>query len=404
MTVAEETIEEATVTTIPIDMVRTDSGTQPRASLDDETLEEYVGLVKKKYKNFPPIEVVYDGSVYHVYDGFHRLEAHRTAKKKEIKASVRQGTLADAQWLSYAANRTNGLRRSNEDKQRAVQAALRHSPERSDQAIADHVGVDRKTIAGHRKKLEEAGEIPVTTERIGADERVYEVPKSEEPEEVSEEAAAAEDQPQPEEEQPPEGDLSFIDQPPGEPPEGTASFLDQPPSEEAAEAPADAPPTEETDEADTIGGPAIDPSIEAEELPLEAAPDSAPEGEELPIDPSIEAEELPLEAAPDSAPEGEELPLEAAPDSAPEGEELPLEAAPVISPRTSAAVTAQVATMMYHQAMQQWQTVAPDGDDIWQSVVLDRDLLNEIAAQALASSCLQTAITTLAHTVMTMED
>jgi len=37
--------------------------------------------------------------------------------------TVIRGTQQDAQWFSFAANQTNGLRRSNEDKQRAVKAA-----------------------------------------------------------------------------------------------------------------------------------------------------------------------------------------------------------------------------------------------------------------------------------------
>lgn len=49
----------------------------------------------------------------------------------------------------------HGLRRTNEDKQRAVQAALRHpkSTNLSDREIARHVGVDHQTVANWRSRL-----------------------------------------------------------------------------------------------------------------------------------------------------------------------------------------------------------------------------------------------------------
>jgi transposase-like protein len=48
-------------------------------------------------------------------------------------------------------------RRSNEDKARAVIAALRLRPRESDRAIADHVGVSYQTVANHRKRLSNFG-------------------------------------------------------------------------------------------------------------------------------------------------------------------------------------------------------------------------------------------------------
>jgi hypothetical protein len=85
------------------------------------------------------------------------------------------GTLQDAQWASYAANRTNALQRSNADKQRAVQGALKHphGSGRSDGELARHVGVDRQTVTNWRKKLEATGEIRHSETRTGADGRTY---------------------------------------------------------------------------------------------------------------------------------------------------------------------------------------------------------------------------------------
>jgi hypothetical protein len=78
------------------------------------------------------------------------------AGREEITAEVRQGTLEDAQWFSFGANKGNGIRRDSRDKQRAVQLALRHpkSQRLSDSMIAKHLGVSVHTVGNHRKELE----------------------------------------------------------------------------------------------------------------------------------------------------------------------------------------------------------------------------------------------------------
>jgi transposase len=139
---------------LPISQIRTDGGTQPRAFLNHEVIEEYIEAIQAGAK-FPPIDVFFDGEHYWLADGFHRRSAFFGAECEEILCNVHQGTLQDAQWFSYAANKTNGLYRSNADKQRAIQAALRHpaSAGLSDSQIAKHVGVDHKTVAAWRDRI-----------------------------------------------------------------------------------------------------------------------------------------------------------------------------------------------------------------------------------------------------------
>src|ERR1019366_5561222 len=88
-------------------------------------------------------------------DGFHRCKAASQAGLEEIGCDIHQGTQQDAQWYSFSANKTNGLRRTNEDKQRAVKAALAHpgGAGKSDSAIARHVGVSAPTVAAWREKV-----------------------------------------------------------------------------------------------------------------------------------------------------------------------------------------------------------------------------------------------------------
>jgi len=72
-----------------------------------------------------------------------------------IECDLRQGTVEDAQWFSLSANKSNGLRRTNEDKQRAVKTALTHphGAGLSDRQVARHCGVTPPTVGAWREKL-----------------------------------------------------------------------------------------------------------------------------------------------------------------------------------------------------------------------------------------------------------
>lgn len=120
---------------------------QPRDELDWVTIMSYAEDMKAG-DEFPPVVVFDDGRTYWLADGFHRVRAALEAKLSEIPADVRQGTLQDAQWYSYSANQKQGLRRTNADKRRAVEAALAHpyQSKNSDGQIAAHVGVSREYV------------------------------------------------------------------------------------------------------------------------------------------------------------------------------------------------------------------------------------------------------------------
>ncbi len=156
-----------------IDLLRTDGGTQPRAELQSEVVAEYAELMRSGTA-FPPVSVFYDGQHYWLADGYHRFHAWRRAKPGEpIEVEVHQGTLDDARWYSYGVNKTHGLRRTNEDKERAVRTALMHpkAVSLSNGQIAEHCGVHERTVRRYREKAEAAAAIsltPVTPERSAA--------------------------------------------------------------------------------------------------------------------------------------------------------------------------------------------------------------------------------------------
>jgi len=102
---------------------------------------------------FPPVSVCFDGTDRWLLDGFHRVYAARKAGLTSIQAKVWKGNRDDALWMSLAANKAHGLRRTNEDKVRAVTVALAAKPQRSDSAIAEHVGVSHTMVAKYRQEL-----------------------------------------------------------------------------------------------------------------------------------------------------------------------------------------------------------------------------------------------------------
>jgi hypothetical protein len=136
--------------------------------IDPSTVASYAADLRAG-ATFPPIAVYHDGAGYHLADGFHRVEAARQIGLEEILAEVRPGTSRDATLAACAANATHGLRRTNEDKRRAITAMLQDPlwATWSDRAIAKACAVDHKSVAKVRRELTApragAGEIP--TER-----------------------------------------------------------------------------------------------------------------------------------------------------------------------------------------------------------------------------------------------
>lgn len=159
---------------IEIELIRRDGGTQPRDGISQLHVAD-MRIALQHSKPLPPVEVIYDGESYWLWDGFHRIEAHIAEERTTIAANVRQGTLQDAQWESYSVNAGHGLKRSNADKERQVRNALRHPKAQgmSNAQVAKHVGVDDKTVARYRFEMQAASEIPSLTSRQGADGKNY---------------------------------------------------------------------------------------------------------------------------------------------------------------------------------------------------------------------------------------
>jgi uncharacterized ParB-like nuclease family protein len=142
--------------------IRTNGGTQPRAALDTETTREYAEAMSGGAE-FPAVTVFYDGEHYWLADGFHRVKAAHQIGREEIAADVRQGSRRDAILHSVGANAQHGLRRTNEDKRRAVMTLLRDDEWKQwpDAQVARQCGVGRHFV---RKIRDEITWTPSTSE------------------------------------------------------------------------------------------------------------------------------------------------------------------------------------------------------------------------------------------------
>lgn len=134
-----------------INIIRLDGGTQQRVEINDDVIEDYAHAILEGAE-FPLPVVFHDGSDYWLGDGFQRVHAYRKAGKASIKVDVREGTQRDAVLFSVGANGTHGLRRTHDDKRKAVRTLLNDAEwsKWSDREIARQCGVTHPFVANLR--------------------------------------------------------------------------------------------------------------------------------------------------------------------------------------------------------------------------------------------------------------
>ena len=145
------------------DLIRKDGGTQMRVGLNAEAVHEYHAMIKESGGAWPfrdPVRVVFDGADYWLVDGFHRLQAwamHYMSPAPAVPALVEVGDLRAATLAAAGANADHGLRRTDADKRRAVDALLVDGEwgAWSDGEIARRCGVSRPFVS-ERRRLRDA--------------------------------------------------------------------------------------------------------------------------------------------------------------------------------------------------------------------------------------------------------
>ena len=156
---AQATATITAIQTLNIDLIQ-DGGAQMRVEMSDQTIADYAeDLVAGTV--FPPVIVYYDGKVYWLADGFHRVEAARKVERESIEAEIREGSDRDAILHGIGANARHGLRRTQADKRHAVEALIRDPgwSKWSDRHIGKVANVDHKTVGKIRRDVL-GGEFP----------------------------------------------------------------------------------------------------------------------------------------------------------------------------------------------------------------------------------------------------
>jgi len=139
---------------------------QPRVSIDPAIVEDYRDLLKEGVR-FPAVTVFFDKMYYYLADGWHRYEAHQAAGIDDIQAEVYEGSFRDAKLHALGANAHHGLRRTSEDKRRAVGMLLADTEwsSWSDPDIAKACNVSRSLV----QKIRTSSPATTTSDNRDAD-------------------------------------------------------------------------------------------------------------------------------------------------------------------------------------------------------------------------------------------
>lgn len=194
---------------ISLAAIQLDTTIQCRAHIDISVVNDYAERMSEGDK-FPPIVLYGTKTECWIADGWHRVMAAQSITFKDIEAELRPGGRIDALKAALTANSVHGLRRTNEDKRKCVEIALREFPKLGDNAIAELCGVNDKTVAAHR---------PVTSfgnseadKRTGKDGKKYPARRPQQEPEAPEDSALedepASQEPEAEDDEPSRPELS----------------------------------------------------------------------------------------------------------------------------------------------------------------------------------------------------
>lgn len=134
---------------ILLSVIELDASIQCRAAINTALVNEYAEDMRAGDK-FPPVELYGSKRRCWIGDGWHRVLAAKENGSDEIAAILRPGGRVDALKTALRSNALHGRKRTNADKRRCVEIALREFPKLSSRAIAQMCGVDDTTVAAVR--------------------------------------------------------------------------------------------------------------------------------------------------------------------------------------------------------------------------------------------------------------
>lgn len=144
---------------LDIDRIATDPRLQPRIKKDEKLIQEY----KERWESFPenvypfkdPIEVIFDGKFFWMWDGHQRVESAQLAHRRKIEANKEDGTFHTAFVKSCGANANHGKRRNREEEDYQIERMLKNEECREwpDGKIAASCKVTRERVLKMRESL-----------------------------------------------------------------------------------------------------------------------------------------------------------------------------------------------------------------------------------------------------------
>lgn len=143
-----------------------DSTIQIRADIDSDKVYEYAEAMEAK-ADFPPVDLFESKGGYYIGDGWHRILAAQKAGIITIKAEVHKGGRSEALKFALSANAQHGLPRTNADKRRAVEVALKEYPDLPSTQIAKLCAVSDEMVRKARKVVPTVGASPTHTDTLG---------------------------------------------------------------------------------------------------------------------------------------------------------------------------------------------------------------------------------------------
>jgi len=154
-----------------LDAVQLDTSIQCRAAIDTAVVSEYAERMGAG-DTFPPVDVYGVKSKCWIGDGWHRTLAALQGGAESIAANLHRGGRVDALKHALGANALHGHRRTNADKRRCVEIALREFPKLSSRTVAKMCGVSPGFVDGIRpSQVPTVGTSP--EERTGQDGKQY---------------------------------------------------------------------------------------------------------------------------------------------------------------------------------------------------------------------------------------
>jgi DNA modification methylase len=157
--------KDGAVLRLPLSAIVVDARVNVREGLDEATVERYAAI----FDSLPPVVVFSTPQGYLLASGFHRLEAARRLGRAEVAAVVREGSRAEAEEFAILDNVSHGRPYTRAEQRRAVERMLSLHPERSDNWLAQDLGVSDHTVRSVREELESTSQIAKLDRLLGKD-------------------------------------------------------------------------------------------------------------------------------------------------------------------------------------------------------------------------------------------